>query len=300
LEEERNYLLRMCPKDKHKDYDEGKETTLVRVILNTLPAEYDNAVHHVRNLMAIREMVKGGDIESITNLDDAVKINYDTSWLPPYRELRVGLVNAWMSKKRRWDEEKSSRVKEGHPTMMIGEEGKAEKTCFGCGLKGHVRGAPECKAGSDAIWGGAPKAYLEKVQRKFGKIPTFGKRPIQEGQRPLCKFHQEGFCKYAERCHFEHAGQGGSKRPKENGKGKTYGIKIDKDYWVYKEALEKDYFCKRADGPYMKGQVWPGECNFPDYTNPEVREWWAGLFKELISDFGVKGVWNDMNEPSDS
>jgi alpha-glucosidase len=76
------------------------------------------------------------------------------------------------------------------------------------------------------------------------------------------------------------------------------GIKIDKDYWVYQEALEKDYFCKRADGPYMKGKVWPGECNFPDYTNPVVREWWAGLFKELISDVGVKGVWNDMNEPA--
>ena len=76
------------------------------------------------------------------------------------------------------------------------------------------------------------------------------------------------------------------------------GIKIDKDYWVYQEALEKDYFCKRADGPYMKGKVWPGECNFPDYTNPIVREWWAGLFKELISDIGVKGVWNDMNEPA--
>lgn len=76
------------------------------------------------------------------------------------------------------------------------------------------------------------------------------------------------------------------------------GIKIDKNYSVYKEALEKDYFCKRADGPYMKGKVWPGECNFPDFTNPEVREWWAGLFKELISDIGVKGVWNDMNEPA--
>ncbi|OYU83426.1 MAG: glycosyl hydrolase [Flavobacterium sp. BFFFF2] len=76
------------------------------------------------------------------------------------------------------------------------------------------------------------------------------------------------------------------------------GIKIDKDYSVYQEALEKEYFCRRADGPYMKGKVWPGECNFPDYTNPEVREWWAGLFKELISEIGVKGVWNDMNEPA--
>ncbi len=76
------------------------------------------------------------------------------------------------------------------------------------------------------------------------------------------------------------------------------GIKIDMNYDIFKEGLEKDYFCKRADGPYMKGKVWPGECYFPDFTNPEVREWWSGLFKELVEDIGVKGVWNDMNEPA--
>lgn len=76
------------------------------------------------------------------------------------------------------------------------------------------------------------------------------------------------------------------------------GIKIDKDYEVFKEGIENDYFCRRADGPYMKGKVWPGECYFPDFTNPKVRDWWAGLFKELIEDIGVKGVWNDMNEPA--
>lgn len=76
------------------------------------------------------------------------------------------------------------------------------------------------------------------------------------------------------------------------------GIKIDEEYSVFKEGLENDYFCKRADGPYMKGKVWPGECYFPDYTKPEVRDWWSGLFKELIEDIGIKGVWNDMNEPA--
>ena len=76
------------------------------------------------------------------------------------------------------------------------------------------------------------------------------------------------------------------------------GIKIDMDYAVFKEGLENDYFCKRADGPHMKGKVWPGECYFPDFTKPEVREWWSGLFKELIEEIGVKGVWNDMNEPA--
>ena len=76
------------------------------------------------------------------------------------------------------------------------------------------------------------------------------------------------------------------------------GIKIDHEYPVFKEAFDKGYFCRRADGAYVKGKVWPGDCYFPDFTRPEVREWWAGLFKELIQDEGIAGVWNDMNEPA--
>jgi len=76
------------------------------------------------------------------------------------------------------------------------------------------------------------------------------------------------------------------------------GIKVDPEYFVYKEAIEKGYFCKRMDGPLMKGSVWPGECNFPDFTNPEVRTWWADLFEGLIKNNGIKGIWNDMNEPA--
>ncbi len=76
------------------------------------------------------------------------------------------------------------------------------------------------------------------------------------------------------------------------------GIKVDRDYWVYNEAVKNDYFCKRGDGPYMRGKVWPGECNFPDFTNPKVREWWAELYKEFMAEIGVHAVWNDMNEPA--
>lgn len=76
------------------------------------------------------------------------------------------------------------------------------------------------------------------------------------------------------------------------------GIKIDENYAVYNEAIENNYFCRRADGPFMKGKVWPGDCYFPDFTNPKVRKWWSGLFQELIEEIGVRGVWNDMNEPA--
>ncbi len=76
------------------------------------------------------------------------------------------------------------------------------------------------------------------------------------------------------------------------------GIKIDLDYWVFQEGLERDAYLKRLDGPYAQGKVWPGECYFPDYTNPQVREWWGSLFRDLVRKDGVNGVWNDMNEPA--
>ena len=75
------------------------------------------------------------------------------------------------------------------------------------------------------------------------------------------------------------------------------GIKVDDNYWVFKEGKDNKYFCRRSDDYFMEGHVWPGRCQFPDFTNPEVRKWWGGLFKELV-EVGVAGVWNDMNEPA--
>jgi alpha-glucosidase len=76
------------------------------------------------------------------------------------------------------------------------------------------------------------------------------------------------------------------------------GIKIDKQYKVYQEGMVGKYFCVRGDGPLYKGNVWPGECHFPDFTNPKARKWWTSLFEDLAAD-GVDGVWNDMNEPAE-
>lgn len=75
------------------------------------------------------------------------------------------------------------------------------------------------------------------------------------------------------------------------------GIRVDDNYWVFKEGKANNYFCRRSDDYFMEGHVWPGRCQFPDFTNPKVRQWWGGLFKELV-DVGVAGVWNDMNEPA--
>lgn len=73
------------------------------------------------------------------------------------------------------------------------------------------------------------------------------------------------------------------------------GVKVEKGYSVYEEGLKYNYFIKYPDGSNYTGEVWPGWCNFPDFTNPKVRTWWGTQFKGLVDD-GVTGFWNDMNE----
>jgi alpha-glucosidase len=75
------------------------------------------------------------------------------------------------------------------------------------------------------------------------------------------------------------------------------GVKVDPGYAVYEEGLDQDLFCRLANGRLFQGPVWPGQCHFPDFTSPRVREWWGGLYRSLLAE-GVSGFWNDMNEPS--
>ncbi len=75
------------------------------------------------------------------------------------------------------------------------------------------------------------------------------------------------------------------------------GVKVEQGYFVDDQGTEADYWVKDKDGKPFVGNVWPGECHFPDFTRPEVRMWWATLYKDYMAQ-GIDGVWNDMNEPS--
>ncbi|MFD6890901.1 glycoside hydrolase family 31 protein [Streptomyces sp. NPDC059957] len=55
-------------------------------------------------------------------------------------------------------------------------------------------------------------------------------------------------------------------------------------------------FVRDAAGREVRGEVWPGECAYPDFTDPAVRRWWGGLYEERLAQ-GFAGVWHDMNEP---
>ncbi|XP_022145307.1 uncharacterized protein LOC111014792 [Momordica charantia] len=75
------------------------------------------------------------------------------------------------------------------------------------------------------------------------------------------------------------------------------GIKHEKGYFVYDSGSEKDIWVQKADGDHYVGEVWPGPCVFPDFTQAKARSWWANLVKDFVSN-GVDGIWNDMNEPA--
>ena len=75
------------------------------------------------------------------------------------------------------------------------------------------------------------------------------------------------------------------------------GVKKDDGYFVYDEGENNGYFAKNPDGSTYVGKVWPGAAVFPDFSNAEVRDWWGEKMK-IMTDTGIRGIWNDMNEPA--
>ncbi|MFT4740480.1 MAG: alpha-glucosidase [Marivirga sp.] len=73
------------------------------------------------------------------------------------------------------------------------------------------------------------------------------------------------------------------------------GIKVEEGYDAYDSGKEEDVFLKYPDGSYYEGEVWPGWCHFPDFTQEKVRNWWTEKLK-IYTDMGIEGFWNDMNE----
>uniref|UniRef100_A0A6I8NIX2 Glucosidase alpha, neutral C n=1 Tax=Ornithorhynchus anatinus TaxID=9258 RepID=A0A6I8NIX2_ORNAN len=77
-------------------------------------------------------------------------------------------------------------------------------------------------------------------------------------------------------------------------------IKVDPDYSLYSQAKAKGYFVKNSAGEDFEGICWPGACSYLDFTNPEVRKWYADqfAFSTYKGSTDVLFAWNDMNEPS--
>ncbi|MDQ2767537.1 MAG: DUF5110 domain-containing protein, partial [Gemmatimonadota bacterium] len=75
------------------------------------------------------------------------------------------------------------------------------------------------------------------------------------------------------------------------------GVKVDSAYAMYRDGLARHAFLTTPDGAQALGTVWPGTSAFPDFSRASVREWW-GKSQSALVDPGVRGIWNDMNEPA--
>jgi alpha-glucosidase len=75
------------------------------------------------------------------------------------------------------------------------------------------------------------------------------------------------------------------------------GLKFDPAYHAYASGRDAGAFVRDEVGREYLGEVWPGACAFPDFSNAAVRHWWGDLYRPLI-ELGADGFWNDMNEPA--
>ncbi len=74
-------------------------------------------------------------------------------------------------------------------------------------------------------------------------------------------------------------------------------IRQDEGNADYRSGKAQDVFCKGPGGEEFVGYVWPGRCVFPDYFQESTRKWFGHLYQEYLR-MGIRGFWNDMNEPS--
>ncbi len=75
------------------------------------------------------------------------------------------------------------------------------------------------------------------------------------------------------------------------------GLKTEDGYGPYERGLKEDIFIKYPDDSNFEASVWPGNSHFPDFTAEAGREFWKRELK-YYTDLGIKGFWNDMNEPA--
>jgi alpha-glucosidase len=66
---------------------------------------------------------------------------------------------------------------------------------------------------------------------------------------------------------------------------------------MYEEARAQNHLVRDDRGEVLVGEVWPTECVWPDFTRKDVRRFWASAHQRLLT-AGIRGLWNDMNEPS--
>ncbi|XP_061890554.1 neutral alpha-glucosidase C [Entelurus aequoreus] len=77
-------------------------------------------------------------------------------------------------------------------------------------------------------------------------------------------------------------------------------IMVDPDWSIYREGRDGGHFIKDREGQIFKGNCWPGESSYPDFSNPRTRAWYSSCFAldRYKGSTPSLHAWLDMNEPT--
>jgi hypothetical protein len=148
FEAEREWILDMCPKGDESTYENGKETFLVRMMVDFLLKENDTAVQELL-VRSLKRAHTAGEAVTRTVISPLEDYSKEVVLQKPIQE---------------------------RPSL----KGQNERRCYGCGCLGrHLRGDPECSAVEKAVWMGAPERFKRKVEE--GDQPLFDGGERKEG-----------------------------------------------------------------------------------------------------------------------
>ena len=132
LEAERDWLWNACPVDKRESFEPASEGRLVRIVMNHVPKNYDDAVERAKAAVKLRKMLAGTIDKTHTTLEDLLERNFNSDWLPSYDEVRAELIAQYI-KFKLWEGTGTPTV----PLMMINGKQPGlfnkEVQCWACG-----------------------------------------------------------------------------------------------------------------------------------------------------------------------
>ena len=252
LQGERISLWKMCKPSKRDEYEYGKKSKLVKIVLkglrNTIYQEsIDILLQEIKMkknfdaCLPVMNILTGalelpGAVEERTIVDDWDYRNYSDDWLPPWEALKSKLISVYKAKKFDQGSDVSTKHNDQSkklPVMMVPGLGINPKVqCFACGEHGHRKGDASCRAGPNDWADCAPAKF--KAKAKSGKFNVGLKRKGGHGVDGMkgkagdgiCyAFRDTGKCRFGPNCKFKHQ-QGTSVKKIKMTKGQKKGITV--------------------------------------------------------------------------
>ncbi len=154
--------------------------------------------------------------------DEDLPDNHDRSfsddWLPSWKTLKSALLDEWSN--RKLEKGSSHDTGKGKGVLPVAMNGVEVVSCYGCGIEGHKKGDPVCKAEKFDVHSSAPQDYRERMakgkkregdKKKPPKLP--GKPGAKEGGKDKKHCHAfdfgKGTCRFGAKCRYLHEKGGG-------------------------------------------------------------------------------------------